>query len=673
MRSLVATVTRWIRAALDWLSDLVGVLKLCRFSGIVVLFVTISLVFVGQVQEALRGLGETEGRFLWATFQWVVFLIAAIVLAFNAWYWARFMFYLPHEEEHKGISPKWTARFKAHVPRILGCLVLLACGIGLFRSAAAYWSSDPRGAGVVLNIMGVVCVLLAVGFFFVVYFRTRVLKNVFGWEPIREPVEGVVQLGRPTKVLLLISFGLSLFWFVLFTFASVGVAPWIGSASILFIAMSSWLPIGSFLVYLARIWRCTRLLSVILVAAILFSFWNDNHHVRELRSRPAARRGNSTEEFAGRWLTARDGEANGKEIPVFLVAAAGGGVRAAYWTAIVLGELEDKSRSRPRRFGRHTFAVSGVSGGSLGGAVFAALVADDANDARRAAGEILARDFLSPTIAAMLFQDLFQRFLPFPVGYFDRARSLEKAWESAWEREQKNDRFARRFGDLWQSDEALAVPALFLNGTNVATGKRMVMSNLSLSSGFEDVFELQTVLRRAVPLSTAVDMSTRFPYVSPAGRIDAPDSLFIVDGGYFENSGAATLLEVLQEVQRGANARGLSARIVPIVIVISNDPEQPDEGVPTASEVDEGEFLKEATAPLSTMLSTRDARGHYAEAAIKTAVLAANGKFIRFRLRSSDVPLPLGWMISDSARNEMERQLEAENASSVAEVLEALE
>lgn len=43
-------------------------------------------------------------------------------------------------------------------------------------------------------------------------------------------------------------------------------------------------------------------------------------------------------------------------------------------------------------------------------------------------------------------------------------------------------------------------------------------------------------------LSTAVVMGARFPYLSPAGRID---SSYYVDGGYFDNSGAGIVNEMI--------------------------------------------------------------------------------------------------------------------------------
>jgi hypothetical protein len=109
--------------------------------------------------------------------------------------------------------------------------------------------------------------------------------------------------------------------------------------------------------------------------------------------------------------------------PLFIVATEGGGIRTAYWTATVLGTIQDADPS----FADHIFAISGVSGGSLGAAVFDALEAEATpqGEFTKRGQAILSQDFLSPAIATMLFPDLIQRFLPFPVLFLDRGRWLE--------------------------------------------------------------------------------------------------------------------------------------------------------------------------------------------------------------------------------------------------------
>lgn len=50
-----------------------------------------------------------------------------------------------------------------------------------------------------------------------------------------------------------------------------------------------------------------------------------------------------------------------------------------------------------------------------------------------------------------------------------------------------NDRFSRSFVDLWPTDSQKWVPALFLNGTSVEKGNRIMTSNLRVTDSFFDV------------------------------------------------------------------------------------------------------------------------------------------------------------------------------------------
>src|SRR5206468_6831834 len=89
------------------------------------------------------------------------------------------------------------------------------------------------------------------------------------------------------------------------------------------------------------------------------------------------------------------------------------------------------------------------------------------------------------------------------------------------------DRFAKPFLDLWQ-DRHRYVPSLFLNGTSVESGNRIIASNILIDANFLEATDAtgkllpvsQHTQRRHpkidVPLSTAAHMSARFTYVSPA-------------------------------------------------------------------------------------------------------------------------------------------------------------
>ena len=125
------------------------------------------------------------------------------------------------------------------------------------------------------------------------------------------------------------------------------------------------------------------------------------------------------------------------------MAAEGGGLYAAYQTAKFLTRMQDLCPN----FAQHVFAISSVSGGSLGAAVFAGLtrtgaanddakpcldrLADRGNFETRA-DAILSRDLLAPAVWGGLFPDFLQRFMPWPLPAFDRARALEYGFEESW-------------------------------------------------------------------------------------------------------------------------------------------------------------------------------------------------------------------------------------------------
>src|SRR5581483_2786873 len=459
-----------------------------------------------------------------------------------------------------------------------------------------------------------------------------------------------------------------------------------GAHTIFLFFAGTWIPFGTVLVYVGARYRLPPMLTTLLVLAVLFSAVNDNHAIRtDRRGAAPGAPPKSLRDQAHAWIALRE-KGNPKVLPAFFVAAEGGGIRAAYWSAAVLSALDEIPG-----FSWHVFAMSGVSGGSLGEAVYAGLLAE-----RQAPGDgscvvreprlldcargMLGQDYLSPALGVMLFPDLLQRFLFFPVPAFDRARALEASWEKGWRDRIGGNRFARPFDELWSGNGAQWVPSLFLNSTSAETGKRVLLANVRVSEPqFADAADLREMLGAPVPLSTAVHNSARFTYVSPAGRMGNAGSGraigHLVDGGYFENSGTATLMEVLNgftEALREPVIRDRATRVRPVVLVIINDPEQR----PDAQAAEPYRFLGEVLSPVRALLHTRDARGSQARAVIHNTVTDPehHGCYLEVRLRHGAKPLPLGWMLSESAKEEIDGQLQSlrRDAGGVFEVVKRL-
>jgi hypothetical protein len=470
-------------------------------------------------------------------------------------------------------------------------------------------------------------------------------------------------------IAVLASLSLSYVLMLLFIWDPTLAGRALGAPAIVALALASWVIFGGFVLVMApkAIGWPALTLAPLLIAAVAAGS-NDNHAIRagamfDVDPRPS---------IAARFDAWRQDDSLRSEGELFAVAASGGGLRAAYWTAAVLAELDDASCGR---FGRRTFVLSGVSGGALGSAVFVALLAERGReircdaDGRTAAAlrlsprvrQMLGADFLSPPLASMLFPDAVQRFVPFAYLSRDRAWALETTWEKQWRAGRGGDHFAAPFIALY--DGAPWLPSLVLNSTTVEDGKRIVASNLRFApvDGFDLFYGMPTA---DMSLATAVHNSARFTYVSPAGSLYKGGSLFarLVDGGYFENSGAATLREVLAALPTTEVTR-LHA------ILITNDPadrrwcDRLRPGlIPRARP-----SAPELTAPIETLLATRSARGSLSQIELIRALGSepptCNERISEFALgdapediaRGMPVQRPaLGWYLSRESQRHIE-------------------
>ncbi|HEY6112054.1 MAG TPA: hypothetical protein VIV62_06030 [Chthoniobacterales bacterium] len=701
----------WATGALHFcwrVLDLLRELSACRFAFLMILLGAAVFFMVDQGTEVLRALAERGSHTATTNVPRILLFAAGLLMwSIASWYTTRVLLYLDLDSGKRRPlepSPGWDAfhrTMRCHAPRILGVVPLLIVGIAFFRATTSYESAAPLSLWVFggASVAGAILLYL--------FFIWR--RKWFDLGDIETPSaeqQTVRQLARESRIAIWIMAAISTLLTLLFVFAPLPAAARIGTGGVLMFAAASWVFWGSALVYLGGHGRLP-ILTLLLLWIAVCSLTNDNHDVRVAPRDPFQRL--TLSQALDKWH--ENVAKYPPPHPLFIVAAEGGGIRAAYWTAAVLGTIQDE---RPT-FAEHVFAISGVSGGSVGATVFDALVAEGPGHGRYAerAEEMLGRDFLSPAIAAMLYPDFLQRFWPCPVSYLDRGRWLEKSWENAWHEtiakidKTNSERFAQPFFDLWATSPNY-VPVLCLNGTSVETGNRIVVSNILVDG--KEFLDVDDATRKILPLdsqedeakrsapaidmplSTAAHLSARFTYVSPAGRF-TPDGTHVVDGGYFENSGTTTALDILRQVTSEiADPKRNLSDVVPKIIVISNNPvaafaqpeaesspsPAPEQAVTTQAEEQHekpGTFLEDALAPVYALLKVREARGTYAQYAIgkaqsvfyeKTGIkpTAAEDKQVYlFSLAPADVPLPLGWMLSNRAALAMNAQLNDEGKS----------
>jgi predicted acylesterase/phospholipase RssA len=654
-RTLMTYEERLTRLAHHW-RMFVYVVNVCQFS-LLVLIAGAALLFAGQGQDLLLSTAEDE--------KYLVLVLSLLMWAFSIWLWTRTLLEIRFPSTPAD-EPVLLAKYRSRTPRVLGLLPFV------FGAWALFSAGDPASRYVWLTLL--VGVLFAV---FVVFRRwagrkvagivsraqpqkSRLWVDEMGQEPVRESLwTGLGTLDF--AALLLLVAGMVMFLWGMIDPLSMG--NYFNALVLLMAWGATFLPLGSFISYYANLWRLP-FVTLLVVLALASSTWNDNHAIRPLAGDAADKRITAREALDAWAKKHCPPEGPGKDCgALVVVATAGGGIRAAYWTGTVLGHLEERLAS----FHDRVFAISGVSGGSVGASVYRAVAAGaDAKGCKdtvlKCSNDVLSRDYLSPLSANLLYRDLLQRFIPVSL-LPDRAQTLETAWERGFAEVTGTQTFSESFASLGLPGKT-PWPALFLNATRSENGRRIIASTVRIDN--EPAFKLAKdqldVLGYDVRLSSAAHNSARFPFVSPAGswhegkgedRTAGKILGRVQDGGLFENYGAVTALEILQLAEQR-----LAKRYTPVVIQISSDPTLPADLAPSP-EGPVKNFAYEALTTLRTLFNTRVSHGE--EAAVQLKEWAERrGRYVHFRMcdhTRENLDPPLGWALSKHAEKTIESYL----------------
>lgn len=383
--------------------------------------------------------------------------------------------------------------------------------------------------------------------------------------------------------------------------------------------------------------RRTPTFELVLVVALLstlFAKGTSLHAIRDSDSPPTSKRP-TLDEVSASWIAARQADgwscaldvslptqstATGKPTtmtlpqlkkvqPLVLVAAEGGGIRAAWWTVDAMSVLTSTECGT-----RSLFLASGVSGGAVGLGLMASVgptETDPSTTPLRALNTMAHQDGLAAGVSGLLGRDLIAGAfgieanpadVPDSVDNFpDRAGLIEYAWERTI------PGLDAPFPSAKTSDLTVPWKTVF-NGTSVGYSCRALISDVQLISdeavndcdapgnemaGSYDVF-LKHPCYLGIATSTASLLAARFPYVTPSGVLQSKCSNGgfsdqVIDGGYAENTGIDTANSVLSQLMpaiRATNAKALAPGgngtvIVPIVVFMHNTVAASSQTAPT--------------------------------------------------------------------------------------------
>jgi hypothetical protein len=346
----------------------------------------------------------------------------------------------------------------------------------------------------------------------------------------------------------------------------------------------------------------------------------------------------STEQAFEAWLNGRADKdkfagPNKLPYPVFLVAASGGGLYSARHTAMTLARIQDKCP----KFAQHIFAISGISGGSWGSAVFHSLAREHAGNAENldcslAGFQIIPRvatrardtqdramqmlsggpgpfeervrkfmneDFLSPLIGVGLFPNMFQLVLPWSAERLNRSAIFERVIAESLGRPGKGP-LRDTVNAAWDPNKSGG--ALILNMTDADRGYQVAAAPFTIRANRrqdEQAFMLVQKFLNEMPkppepaqalagslggaqaaadeekprrttwedlrINSAVAMSAGFPAVIGAGNLKnkvTEETRRLVDGGYYENSGVESLLQIIDQLREREQKLEISIHVL---------------------------------------------------------------------------------------------------------------
>jgi hypothetical protein len=288
---------------------------------------------------------------------------------------------------------------------------------------------------------------------------------------------------------------------------------------------------------------------------------------------------------------------------VIVVACNGGGIQSAAWTAKVLTELDRYSRSipgiSPDLFARSVRALSSVSGGSVGAMHFTAAYRKDGGlpGANADLDDVIRhaeQSHLSDIAWGLVYPDLWKTLTPFLLRRFsDRGNALERSMARTLPSSDESLSSWRRFVAAGER------PANLFNATLTETGGRFLISNADFRNPHEACSQFYDLYKgKDLSVVTAARLSATFPFVTPAARSDdrSVARFHVVDGGYYDNYGMATLAEWLQEGLEVENNRIRRVLVLQIRGFPPEPPERPNKR--------HGWFYQ-LYAPLETMVHAR--------------------------------------------------------------------
>lgn len=265
-----------------------------------------------------------------------------------------------------------------------------------------------------------------------------------------------------------------------------------------------------------------------------------------------------------------------------LLCSSGGGLSAAYWSTLVIQELE---AATDRKLFKSTVLMSGASGGVMGMAYMRELQrryveGESFDPLDKVHRRHISADLLNPIAFSIVSNDIFLPFTEVEIGnnrYLrDRAYSFEQKYN-----DNTGGLLDKPISAYREAEIRGIIPQMILTPTIVNDGRLLAISALGQSHMMNsplgrradsrlnpDLVDLASLLgnqqRDSLRFLTALRMNATYPYVLPLVHLPTKPTMRVMDAGLRDNYGVLTAARFVQNFSEWIKANTCEVVLVQI-------------------------------------------------------------------------------------------------------------
>ena len=445
-----------------------------------------------------------------------------------------------------------------------------------------------------------------------------------------------------------------------------------GPAIVLSVSVLFWVGLLNLFMYVIRsYWRSATYLFGVGIFLVLTVFYNLNKESRyaiDLGITEKLPNRIHLHEYTDRWLSDFV-----KDMPtdstIYLVSSYGGGIRASYWTNLILAKyMDDKDKD----FYNQVYSLTGASGGTVGVGLFFAM--KEHNSEVASYGDYVEtlygkKDFLSPMIARMFGADAIRAFLPFdwlsevPDRHQQLALQFGKQVAKFNIESLYDENLLNLYTPQTEKRPILMPTTAWSQRGVIGLYSPMHLDPLMNNGSVNLIDTIQTIHNSStgITVGTSIFESARFPIASPPGSIK--DGLQMVDAGFVDNLGAGTTIDLLEMLTDRIKYHGFQERVNIRVLVINSSSganSEPNNTTPLFNPADSYFKLyggKQSQLQDRISQQIRDLQNECFDINMYYQSFALNRKR-KVKHKTITSTFPLGWYLSKNALEQMSERSE---------------